>query len=791
MAPGGSDIVSIKDKALRGALNVAVGRYGKERGVFDADLAELDRVSWCGYGEAEGMPDVWASITSLAGLEHCVGLVELFFSEHHFTDVTPIAGLTKLEKLQLQHCNVRSVATLVGLARLRQLDLGSNQVEDLSGLEQLSMLETLDVSSNPLTDLTPLKGLTGLRELRLDKTKVRDLSPVAGLPHLKEVSMYYMEGFTDAQLDVAAAMAKRGVKFLGPIAAAVEVHSAKEAVADSAGHVVDALRALDEDTLVASWVTEGVSAVDRRGDTLLHRVVQSDADDRAVAAAVVALVGAGVDVDALNDSEETALSLLVDRTRDPSVLEALLAAGPDLSIPADKPPLAVAAWNSTKPARLRQLEALEQAGADVTHPSAVVACADEGNLAKVRAYIAAGGSLNAQWDRRGALHSAVGSGHLEVVRELLALGADPNGVVWSHVPDRPIHHVRTRDMLAVLLSAGADPDGRTAHGDSLLHTLSEELQSWPYKKNALLNLVEPLVEAGVDINTPGALLQNLHKSPDRRNKELYAEHRAIIKKLLAMGADSLVPNHVWNDHSTGAIKTALRKAGGVEYQSKHLAAVIARLPEPEALVPGTPGFRSLAWLTECGHDIPNQEAFEGRIAELLQASEEPAAPVIAEHQGQERWLETALAVLNGGRGVCGVDVLRSALPNEALTLALCAVCDVARTSAGGATLLDAVLGLSPSPPLRLVAAARTPLEGVCSLSENLLRLAEKASGKALMLDVPADQAEAVRAACRDVFDDVVELANPCSPVFIKAFIEADRSDLVRRGASHRSENIQR
>ena len=63
----------------------------------------------------------------------------------------------------------------------KTLDLSGTKVTDLTPLAGLAKLEALDLRGTKVTDLTPLAGLTNLIMLDLRGTKVIDLTPIAGL----------------------------------------------------------------------------------------------------------------------------------------------------------------------------------------------------------------------------------------------------------------------------------------------------------------------------------------------------------------------------------------------------------------------------------------------------------------------------------------------------------------------------------------------------------------------------------------------------------------------------------
>ncbi len=90
------------------------------------------------------------------------------------TDLTPLAGLTKLQELSIP-AEVKSLAPLAGLTELRSLNL---ETRNRNG------------SYYPLTDISALSGMTKLASLSMGLGDVKDLSPISGLANLTQLYLY-------------------------------------------------------------------------------------------------------------------------------------------------------------------------------------------------------------------------------------------------------------------------------------------------------------------------------------------------------------------------------------------------------------------------------------------------------------------------------------------------------------------------------------------------------------------------------------------------------------------------
>ncbi len=108
-----------------------------------------------------------------------------FMGEKHFSDLTPLVGLSALQSLYLHGTHVTELMSLAGLSALQRLDLTSTPVTDLTPLAGLCALQWLDLTNTSVTDLVPLAGLSALQSLDATNTRVTDLVPLAGLPALQ------------------------------------------------------------------------------------------------------------------------------------------------------------------------------------------------------------------------------------------------------------------------------------------------------------------------------------------------------------------------------------------------------------------------------------------------------------------------------------------------------------------------------------------------------------------------------------------------------------------------------
>src|SRR5437763_292397 len=93
------------------------------------------------------------------------------------------------EPLIIEVLTTHEPTPLAGLTKLQYIELSNNQVADLKPLEKLTALSALYLSGNKIADITPLAGLTKLSSLALGKNQVKDLAPLAKVTRLRTLEL--------------------------------------------------------------------------------------------------------------------------------------------------------------------------------------------------------------------------------------------------------------------------------------------------------------------------------------------------------------------------------------------------------------------------------------------------------------------------------------------------------------------------------------------------------------------------------------------------------------------------
>ncbi len=151
-------------------------------------IVELD------FGGEKGLKN----LSPLAGLTN---LQHLDLNNTQVSDVAALAGLTNLQRLDLNNTQVSDVAALAGLTNLQSLALGDTQVSDVAALAGLLSLQSLSLGHTQVSDVAALASLTSLQSLTLWGTQVSDVAALAGLTNLQSLDLW------DAPVSDVAALA--------------------------------------------------------------------------------------------------------------------------------------------------------------------------------------------------------------------------------------------------------------------------------------------------------------------------------------------------------------------------------------------------------------------------------------------------------------------------------------------------------------------------------------------------------------------------------------------------------
>ena len=176
-----STAAMIPDAALRAAVEAALGKASGAP-ITSAEMAALARL------DAQN-----SDIRDLTGLELATNLTDLMLSNSSITDLSPLAGLTRLTALSINAGSggtaITDLSPLAGLTNLTKLSLFQRQVTDVSPLAGLTNLRLLNLGANTITDVSPLAGLTNLASLSLWHNMIADISALSALTDLRDLDV--------------------------------------------------------------------------------------------------------------------------------------------------------------------------------------------------------------------------------------------------------------------------------------------------------------------------------------------------------------------------------------------------------------------------------------------------------------------------------------------------------------------------------------------------------------------------------------------------------------------------
>lgn len=111
------------------------------------------------------------------------GLRKLYVSDDQLSDLSHLSGLSGLTELGLTNMGLRGpdLSGLAGLRALERLDLRNNTITDLSALAPLVRLTEIRLDDNFVGDVSPLANMGGLRDLHVAGNLIRDFAPLRDL----------------------------------------------------------------------------------------------------------------------------------------------------------------------------------------------------------------------------------------------------------------------------------------------------------------------------------------------------------------------------------------------------------------------------------------------------------------------------------------------------------------------------------------------------------------------------------------------------------------------------------
>ena len=188
--------VSIPDRQLAAAIREQIGNI-TTRSLLN--LREIEAWDYRGITNLKGLEFAYnlkyvrgmyeGGIMDVSPLANLVGLTRLELGNHQIRDINPLANLTNLTELYLWRNNISNILGVAGLTNLKQLHLDNNNISNMSAVAGLTNLTRLYLGNNNISGIPPLARLTNLRDLYLWRNNISDISGVAGLTNLKRLNL--------------------------------------------------------------------------------------------------------------------------------------------------------------------------------------------------------------------------------------------------------------------------------------------------------------------------------------------------------------------------------------------------------------------------------------------------------------------------------------------------------------------------------------------------------------------------------------------------------------------------
>lgn len=132
-----------------------------------------------------GYRDAVLGVKKLDGLEKAINLTNLTISNSaldndaphgNLTDISPLAALTKLQKVNLATNQIADISALKNLTHLKSVSLSDNKITSIASLANKKELTVVYLSHNNITDVSPLKTMVSPQLVDISHNHVLDIS---------------------------------------------------------------------------------------------------------------------------------------------------------------------------------------------------------------------------------------------------------------------------------------------------------------------------------------------------------------------------------------------------------------------------------------------------------------------------------------------------------------------------------------------------------------------------------------------------------------------------------------
>ena len=177
-----STITPVKDRTaqVRTAIVAAVPGVDNAEDVTEAHLAAITELNLQSKSITALKAGDFSGLTGLETLylNHASANAN---EKNSISDISPLAGLTTLTRLNLNDNSISDISALSGMTSMRDLYLDNNSVSDISVLSGMTSMFILNMKNNNVTDVSPLSGMTTMFVLQVAGNPISDYATLRTL----------------------------------------------------------------------------------------------------------------------------------------------------------------------------------------------------------------------------------------------------------------------------------------------------------------------------------------------------------------------------------------------------------------------------------------------------------------------------------------------------------------------------------------------------------------------------------------------------------------------------------
>ncbi len=125
--------------------------------------------------------------SQITNLHHMKDLRSLNLSDNYITDLSCLAGLTKMESLHFTNNNVSDISFMKDMNELREISAENTGVSDISVLKGKTKLESVFFGDSYVTDITPIADSRGLKYVGFNEADIPDIDALTGMTELETI----------------------------------------------------------------------------------------------------------------------------------------------------------------------------------------------------------------------------------------------------------------------------------------------------------------------------------------------------------------------------------------------------------------------------------------------------------------------------------------------------------------------------------------------------------------------------------------------------------------------------